>query len=344
MPPHDERGNTIAAALARRGIVPASTGGVTLLVDDEVDEDDEKCKNNSNNTSGSLRVDKRPPFAPAAGASVALQATERRASLASAFYSDEDRCLELLETKQIAAVNLNDFLSWIHNEQKFERQARGGSAKDWSHKFIVNREATAWYEGPEIKIFIKATSPEQMISRLIATLKQRLSLSMDNQLVIKYNATLRSDLMAGKDPKWLLLNAEDLKLTPIHGAGAHGAGTYLKVFREKDMCAARERAHEVWMKVRRTCQQLRLYVYTVVTPVLLHCTCSYILESCVLFCTCIHIHRSKHTRICGRKEFDEGTICMCRRLKSATFSLAINLHLLPFPFGSDWKRSNFFRK
>jgi hypothetical protein len=244
--------------LARRGIVPASTGGVALLVDDQDDKDDEKSKNNSNATSGSLdeRVDKRPPFAPAAGASVALQATERRASLASAFCSDEDRRLDVLETKQIAAVNLKDFLSWIHTEQKLERKARG-STKDWSHKFIVNRQATAWYEGPEIKVYIKAHSPEQMISRLMARLKELLSLSMDNQLVVKYNATLRSDLMAGKDPKWLLLNAEDLKLTHIPGAGAHGAGTYLKVLREEDMCAARERAHEVWMKLRRTCQQLR---------------------------------------------------------------------------------------
>jgi hypothetical protein len=63
--------------------------------------------------------------------------------------------------------------------------------------------------------------------------------------------------MAGKWPKWLLLNAEDLKLTPISGAGPHGAGTYLKVLREDDMIAAKERAREVWNKVRRVCRQLR---------------------------------------------------------------------------------------
>jgi hypothetical protein len=36
-----------------------------------------------------------------------------------------------LETKQIAAENLNDFLSWIHQEQRLDREARG-STKDWS--------------------------------------------------------------------------------------------------------------------------------------------------------------------------------------------------------------------
>ena len=36
-----------------------------------------------------------------------------------------------LETKQIAAENLNDFLSWIHQEQRLDREARG-STKDCS--------------------------------------------------------------------------------------------------------------------------------------------------------------------------------------------------------------------
>jgi hypothetical protein len=30
------------------------------------------------------------------------------------------------------------------------------------HKFIVNGESTPWYEGSQIKVYIKATSPEQV--------------------------------------------------------------------------------------------------------------------------------------------------------------------------------------
>ena len=52
-------------------------------------------------------------------------------------------------------------------------------------------------------------------------------------------------LVAGQDPKWLLLDAEDLKLSPIPAPGPFGPGTFLKVLREEDMSAAKERASQV---------------------------------------------------------------------------------------------------
>ena len=96
-----------------------------------------------------------------------------------------------------------------------------------------------------------------MVSRLHQKVKKLLELAPDSELVIKYNMTARSDLMAGKDPKWLLINAEDLKLVPLTGNGPHSAGTFLKVLREEDMWVAKERARELWMKISRVCRQLR---------------------------------------------------------------------------------------
>lgn len=76
-------------------------------------------------------------------------------------------------------------------------------------------------------------------------------------VMLRYNLTPRSDLVAGKDAKWLLVSVEDLKLAPIQGDGPHGPGTFLKILREADMWAAKDRAHEIWMKIQRVCRQLR---------------------------------------------------------------------------------------
>ena len=40
-----------------------------------------------------------------------------------------------METKEAAAYNLNDFLSWITNEQKLERRSTGSMA-DWSKLWV----------------------------------------------------------------------------------------------------------------------------------------------------------------------------------------------------------------
>lgn len=61
VPPHDERGNTIAASLARRGIVPASTGGVDLYAEEEDEEENSK----ENSIASQPRADTRRAFAPA---------------------------------------------------------------------------------------------------------------------------------------------------------------------------------------------------------------------------------------------------------------------------------------
>ena len=148
-----------------------------------------------------------------------------RLCLASPFYSDEDRRVEQQRIKEAATHNLKDFLSWITHEQKLERQAHG-SIKDWSHKFIVNSSTTVWYEGSQLKIFVKASSAEQMVYRLNMKLKKLMGILMENQIVVKYNVTSRSDLVKGRDPKWVLLNADDLKIVPIHGAGPYSAGVF----------------------------------------------------------------------------------------------------------------------
>ena len=57
VPPHDDRGNTIAGGLARRGIVPASLVGLGLEGDE--DEDEENKKNVSCESS---KESLRPPF------------------------------------------------------------------------------------------------------------------------------------------------------------------------------------------------------------------------------------------------------------------------------------------
>jgi hypothetical protein len=73
---------------------------------------------------------------------------------------------------------------------------------------------------------------------------------MTRENVFRYCGTTRADILAGYDPMWKLMHAEVLNRTPIHGAGPHGAGTFLKVLREEEMWAARERAREVWARVR----------------------------------------------------------------------------------------------
>ena len=216
VPPHDVRGNTIASGLERsRGIVLTKP-----KADDESDIDAQRS--HRDDTGNSLEGAKRRPFAPPA-LKTAHQAIERQICLASPFYSDEDRRLEQQEIKEAAAHNLKDFLSWITHEQRLEREAHG-SIKDWSHKFIVNNSTTAWYEGPQHKVFVKASSAEQMVYRLDLKLKKLLDIPVDNKLVIKYNITSRSELVRGKDPKWIHLNAQDLKLVPIHGGGPYSAG------------------------------------------------------------------------------------------------------------------------
>ena len=249
VPPHDARGNTIAAKLTAKGVVPEALLPFHLRKDDDDDTDEDGHK------TGTLCLKKSPaPFKPSA-----LKATEleRHASSASAFYSDFHRLQDIQEVKQAAAKNKADFLAWINSEHKLWRQMKE-AASDWSHKFIITSAATAWYDGPDLKVHIKADSPVQLVACLNIKVKRLMDIPADNQLTIKYNITSRSELVAGNDPKWILLDVESLtKLHLPYNGRPFSAGTYIKVLREEDMWAAKMRAIEMWDKIRRTCRILR---------------------------------------------------------------------------------------
>ena len=105
-------------------------------------------------------------------------------SLASAFQSDEDRKREIEQIKKAASKRYKDFVSLVTHDQKLQRQAKMNSGS-WSHVFIINNATTAWYDGPQLKFYVMASEPEQLVSRVHAQVKKLMDIPTENQLVIK---------------------------------------------------------------------------------------------------------------------------------------------------------------